>query len=298
MAEPSVPNRDRASGMFPALVIGGLVLGLCVLLSSVVPAIQTAREASRLAACENTMRAHALAAVEFADGAGQFHPPALGEPSVSWRIGLGEPLESVPVTEFLRGVPWDDPANQPLHEPTPPTFVCLSSESDGGRSNYVYPTGPSSLWAYEEDAPGEFGDGMPGRRVESDARFGDLASLAETASVSERIEAIGRSYRLLEVERLTALPVWCEPADTPDDWQPTVAPLPTAETALLSSAHIRGAYGAMFDGSVRLFAFETDPRVIATFVSPEVIVPDVPIDDSTGDATIENNGIGQPREPF
>ena len=236
-----IPGQDRAAALIVLMILGMVVLGLCVLLPVAVPALQSSRETARLAACQARLKDVALASTAWSEQPGLFHPPQLGQPPVSWRVGIAEPLDGVPVGAYDPAAAWDDPVNKPLTEQTPQPYLCPSSAREAGLANFVYATGPVTLWAADDAA--------------------------------ERLQRIGLSYRLLAVERAHAEPYWTQPSDTPGDWQPRVDVLPIEGNPLLSSAHPAGAHGALFDGRVQVWNVDTDTEVIETLTSPTV--PDV-----------------------
>lgn len=244
----AVPNRDRMGGLFRGFVIGLLVLGLCVVLPAIGPAILYSRAKARETTCQRNLRDQAAGAIGYYEENGRFHPPSVvtnpdDDARMSWRVGIGSVMPGLEYAAYDQVQGWQSSRNATLYNFTPSVYDCPAFDERTGQGQYVYPTGE--------------GVGFP--------------VLWGAESPTERIAEIGASYRVMIGERVHNLPIWSQPKDTPGAWTPTIDRIPMAEggNPLFSSGHSKGAQAALFDGSVRMLATRTEPAIIRTLVSPD-----------------------------
>ena len=119
------------------------------------PAVQTAREASRRVQCANNLKQIALALHNYEQQYGCF-PPAYvpgpdGKPWHSWRVLILPFIESQPTYDSYRfDEPWDGPNNRKLAASPPyQVYVCPTSRTlrtGSGATSYLAVVGPKTAW--------------------------------------------------------------------------------------------------------------------------------------------------------
>lgn len=136
-----------------AIVCFVLLLGLC-LLGLVFPAMQSAREAARRAACLNNLKQISLGLQNYYSAHGHF-PPAYvadadGRPMHSWRVLILPYMEWKSLYDaYDFDEPWNGPNNRKLAGSMPNEYCCPSSEDSQyelGMTNYVAVVGPKTVW--------------------------------------------------------------------------------------------------------------------------------------------------------
>lgn len=159
-----------------------------ILVALLLPAVQQARTAARVAQSTNHMKQIALALHNYHDEYGSF-PPAYtvdenGQPLHSWRVLILPYLEQGMLYERLNlEEPWDSPANQAVAETMPAIYSSPFLESDAGdHTPYVAIAGPNTVIS-----------------TESSKAFRDIT--------------VGASNAVMVVEDLANPVVWTQPDD-------------------------------------------------------------------------------------
>ena len=111
-----------------------------VLVATLIPAVQAAREAARRAQCTNNLKQIGLAMHNYHDANGHFPGTILGKDGkrlLSWRVAILPYLEQKSLYEkFKRDEPWDSPHNKALIDQMPLTFACPGRPSRPGMTAY------------------------------------------------------------------------------------------------------------------------------------------------------------------
>ena len=130
-------------------------LGIALLLLLLLPAVNSAREASRRMQCSNNLRQIALALHNYHDTYGCFPPAYLadrnGKPMHSWRVLILPFIEqSALYQKYDFSEPWDGPKNSKLLSSMPHVYSCPSvARTAAGRStctSYLAVVGPTTVW--------------------------------------------------------------------------------------------------------------------------------------------------------
>ena len=140
-----------------SVILWGLLLLL--LLTLLMPSVQSAREAARRISCNNQMKEIALALHNYHQVNGCF-PPAYvadknGRPMHSWRVLILPYLDYDPLYKAYNfNEPWDGPNNKKLLAARPRVYACPSDEharmQGATETSYVAVVGANAAWAGEK----------------------------------------------------------------------------------------------------------------------------------------------------
>ena len=230
------------------------LLPLLVLTALLLPAIQTAREASRRISCHGHLKQIALALHNYRTANGCF-PPAYvadknGRPMHSWRVLILPYLgPNALYMQYNFNEPWDGPNNKKLLAARPSLYVCpsdVNAHAQGAtQTSYVAVVGKNAAWSGEQPR-----------------KAADLAPLSQTIMV---VEVTGAGIN------------WSEPRDLSLDALEAAGAQPS--TVMVSSNHgtrtnffytyryYSGANAALADGSVRYLP----PGRLASNVRPSYL---------------------------
>ena len=195
--------------------------------ATMLPAVQSSREAARRAQCTNNLKQIALAMHNYQSANNAFPKPAItdkqGKPLLSWRVAILPYLEQGPLySKFKLDEPWDSPHNKALLKEMPPSYLCPSrARVEPFTTTYQVFTGKGALFENGQDVT--------------------------IADVTD-----GTSNTLMVVEAKKEVP-WTKPDDLSFD--------PAAAPSLFGagSSHPGGFNAAMADGSVRFFGNSINP---------------------------------------
>jgi hypothetical protein len=241
MKQPS--QASYATSILMALLAVGVLIGLLL------PAVPSAREASRRMACSNLIRQVGLAVLENfrsqgrADHVPSENSPTLdGGPAISWRVHLLPYLELAPLrNRYTDAAPWDSPQNLPIASTKNHAYTCPSEP------NLVSPNG------------------------------GRFTSYAKLASTTGSAEGSLSHQRILLLEACSANIVWSEPRDIDlDTMEWSILALdarrgskPWQSKSIGSSWHGSGAHAIFEDGSTRYLPASIDKRIMEAIVRGE-----------------------------
>lgn len=221
---------------------GGAILGLSpaatpVMISLLVPAVQSAREAARRAQTVNSMKQALLAMHNYHDDHGRFPSQAIcdaeGKPLLSWRVALLPYLsEQNLFDEFRLDEPWNSPHNRLLVDRMPTVWADPSADPAGFTTLQVI-TGAGTPFATPGDGPG----------------------------LRDILDGSSKTLAILRVMPHTAVP-WTKPEDHPFDPDEPLAGFGQPEP---SSG---GVLGGFFDGSVRALRPDIDLETFRAYVTP------------------------------
>ena len=165
----------------PLMLLLLLVLGTIVVLF-LLPAVQTAGEASPRASCTNNLHQISLAVLQYESQYHCFPPPYIadknGKPMHSWRVLILPYLGREDIYgQYDFNEPWDGPKNRKLLAIRPRVFACpadrIASKADATTTSYVAVVGRIALW--RTDKPKSLND------PELSGRAGNTVMLVETA---------------------------------------------------------------------------------------------------------------------
>lgn len=225
---------------------GGAILGLSpaatpVMISLLVPAVQSAREAARRAQTMNNMKQVLLAMHNYHDAHGRFPSQAIcdaqGKPLLSWRVALLPYFGAQNLyDEFRLDEPWDSPHNRPLVDRMPTVWADPSADPAANRAGLTtlqVITGTGTPFATPEEGPG----------------FRDI------------LDGSSKTLAILRVMPNKAVP-WTKPEDHPFD--------PDEPLAGFGQPDPRsgGVLGGFFDGSVRGLPLDIDAELFRAYVTP------------------------------
>jgi len=203
--------------------------------ATMLPAVQSAREAARRAQCTNNLRQISLAMLNYVNLNNKFPSPAIadkqGKPLLSWRVAILPYLEQRPLySKFKLDEPWDSPNNKALLKLMPPPYLCPGrARVEPFTTTYQVFTGPGAVF--------ENGEGV------------GLTAIRD-----------GASNTLMVVEAQKEVP-WTKPDDLSFD--------PAAAPSLFGagSSHSGGFNAAMTDGSVLFIGNSTNPKLFRALVT-------------------------------
>lgn len=128
-------NGSSASGskslvvfIIGAVCVGGLML-VAVLVALLLPAVQQARSAARVAQCKNQLKGIAIAILNYEEVHRAFPPAytvdANGQPLHSWRVLILPYMEEKALYDQIDlKEPWNSPKNSRLHDRMPAIYGC------------------------------------------------------------------------------------------------------------------------------------------------------------------------------
>jgi hypothetical protein len=225
---------------------GGTLLGISpsatpVIVSLMLPAVQSAREAARRTQSMNNIKQVLLAMHNYHDVYGRFPPQAIcdaaGKPLLSWRVALLPFLERQDLYDrFRRDQPWDSDHNRPLLAEMPSWLADPSGDQatvQAGLTTLQVFTGPDTAFAKPEVGP----------------------------KVRDITDGLSKTLAVIEVNPDQAVP-WTKPADHPFDPANPLAGL--GQPRRTSKVFL----GGFFDGSVRPIAPDVDSEVFGDLVTP------------------------------
>jgi hypothetical protein len=147
-----------------------LILVTCALIELLLPAVQSAREASRRSVCMNNMKQIALAMRSYEIAHGTLPPPfvadANGTPVHSWRVLLLPYIEEEPLfKKYNLDEPWDGPNNSKLAAQMPDVYRCPSDVDNvsgkSGETDYFVVADPTTAFPQKGLATNAIIDGTP-----------------------------------------------------------------------------------------------------------------------------------------
>lgn len=137
------------AALFLLVIVGCDAIG--VLISTMLPAVQAAREAARRSQCTNNLKQVGLAMQSYHDKHGCF-PPAFipddnGKPKHSWRVLLLPFLgEHDLYAKYRFDEPWDSPHNMALVAQRPAVYRCPSTaDNDSRQASYAMIVGAHAI---------------------------------------------------------------------------------------------------------------------------------------------------------
>jgi hypothetical protein len=158
------PNLSKATALLMPSVDGDkLVLTLNqqkkdinIIIDSIAPLLEEARDNARQATSRNNLKQIGLAMHNYHDANREFPAAAIyskdGKPLLSWRVALLPMMEQNKLYEqFHLDEPWDSPNNRKLIDKMPPVFRSPKSKlKEQGKTNYVVPVGPGTAFGNPE----------------------------------------------------------------------------------------------------------------------------------------------------
>lgn len=146
-------------GLVIAIVLVVMLLCAGVLVALLLPAVQAAREAARRTQSMNNVKQLALAMHNYHDTYGSLPPAVIkdenGTPLYSGRVLLLPYLEQAAIyNAFDKTKAWNAPENAALSSTRIPLFNDPSSPIQGAGTNYLFLTGPGSI--FDESKPLKF----------------------------------------------------------------------------------------------------------------------------------------------
>ena len=237
----------RSTTMILLIVAGVVVFGICgvgILVALLLPAVQSAREATRRMQCSTNLRQIGVALQEYHAQYGSF-PPAYfadenGKPVHSWRVLILPFLDEDDLFEqYDFDEPWDGPNNSALAAMMPMVYGCPSdADSFGGITSYVAVTGPDTVF--------------PG------------AKPVKLQQITDR-----KSQTIMLIEARDEQINWLEPRDLPledvNKWAD--AGTPFGQQPVISSLHPGGANVLYADGGVHFLYEYQDPEMLKAMLT-------------------------------
>lgn len=243
MSAPATQPQGKSSVLLVATIIGVLLLGalavIGILVALLLPAIGSAREAARRAACANQMRQIATAMLQYEAEHGSLPPAytvdANGRPQHSWRVlllpYLGPDAQSIN-SRYDYDAAWDSPQNQMLAKEIPQVYVCPSDPAaPTGDTSYCVLSGPDYVF-----------------HADKTTKLADLA-------------AGSGMQTLLLVETHGAGINWLQPRDMTEP--ELMLGLNSGMQGGCASEHPGGINGAFADGRVTFLSDSTSPEELS-----------------------------------
>ncbi|MGH7134142.1 MAG: DUF1559 domain-containing protein, partial [Pirellulales bacterium] len=141
------------TSLTPSMAASGVLVALLL------PAVQSARDAARLAQATNNLKQIGIAMHNHHDVFAAFPARARfenGKPLLSWRVAILPFIEQKALyDQFHLDEPWDSEHNRKLIEKMPPVYANPRLDArlvQAGRTNYLAPTGPGTLFEGEKGA--------------------------------------------------------------------------------------------------------------------------------------------------
>ena len=232
----ATPAKSTSSLPIVIVVVVGLlgvaIVVVAILAALLLPAVSSAREAARRAACLNNLHQIALAMQNYHTAHDTFPPAYLadknGKPMHSWRVLLLPYLgQDALYRRYNFKEPWNSPGNQAVTASLPPMFRCPSDSTiNPTETNYVMIVGPQTISAG--------------------------ANAVKLKDITD-----GTSSTLMIVEVTGTGIHWAEPRDLKAD--AIDFSVDHRDGAGIGSQHPGGANAAFLDGSVRFLNGDTDP---------------------------------------
>lgn len=266
MKQPS--QASYATSILMALLAVGVLIGLLL------PAVPSAREASRRMACSNLIRQVGLAVLENfrsqgrADHVPSENSPTLdGGPEISWRVHLLPYLELAPLRDrYTDAATWDSPQNLPIAATKIHAYTCPSEP------NLVSPTGGRfTSYAKLATTTHSSANAMIEARSDSTNRLPETNTPEPTTAIEPRHQCI------LLLESCSANIVWSEPRDIDLDtmewsiqsFDARRGTKPWQSKSIGSSWHGSGTHAIFSDGSIRYLPASIDKRILEALVRGE-----------------------------
>ncbi len=205
-----------------------------VLISLLLPAVQSAREAARRSMSQNNLKQIGLALHMHHDTHKQLPAQAItdpsGKPLLSWRVKLLPYLEQQPLfDQFHLDEPWDSEHNKQFLGQMPEIYARPNSKAAPGMTTYVAPIGEGTIW-----------------KSEKGISFRDV------------VDGTSNTIAVVEATEDAAVP-WTKP----DDWQVD----PSDPFKGVRDSRPGGFQALILDGSVRFLANSLDPTVLKALLT-------------------------------
>jgi prepilin-type N-terminal cleavage/methylation domain-containing protein len=239
------------------------ILGTLVSLS--LPALQSAREAARRAACSNQLRQMGIALVNYESARRAFPPgrDALSGRDHAWSSFILPFIEEGKIAgRMTYALPWNDPRNVELADAIISIYVCPSSiESFAGKQDYGGVLGAAvKLSDDDELPPGWSHSGIlyaTGQDSPRPCRAGEVSDgLSRTLLVSEGVD---RGFRDMESHEPIGNARW---ACGTNCFLLSSPVLNTPDVDGFHSNHLGGVHGLFGDGHVSFMSDGTAPEVL------------------------------------
>ena len=258
--------RRRATTGFSLVELLAVVAILGTLVSLSLPAVQTAREAARRAACSNNLRQMGIALTNY-ESARRCFPPgddALSRRHHAWSSYILPFLEEQKIASRINYArPWNDPqGNAAAADAIVATYVCPSSiEMFPGKQDYGGVLGTSVVLDETESLPSGWEHGgvlyATGEDCPRPCRAGEVSDgLSRTLLVSEGVD---RGYREMDGEGLIGNARWACGTNCFLHNSPV---LNTTDVDGFRSNHLGGVHGLYGDAHVSFMADGTMPDVL------------------------------------
>ena len=250
-------GRDQTAAIIIGVVVGGgLLVGGCVMVALLLPAVGAARGAARTVQCKNNLKSIGIADANYLSlhkgfappvGPSQMPTPNKGPELASWRVELLAFLDQKSLfDQYDFNQPFDGGGNASLIRMRPPTYVCPDDVTLAPtEASYVKPVGPGTPWKADGTYEGRFDPG------------------AITDGVSNTIAV---------VERAHDTPVWSSPVDTGSSFKMEIHSIPETGDPLASSHHVREGGGVnvlLYDGAVTFLSAGIDRDIVAGLLTPD-----------------------------
>ncbi len=139
----------------PWTTVALILVLLFMLVALLTPAVYDAREAGRLATCQNNLKNIGIAILNYESEHHSLPPPFVadkdGKPMHSWRVLILPYLDRRDLyDQYKFDEPWNGPNNRELSKHWPRIFTCPADQhvfaNDAGSTSYVAIVGKHPLW--------------------------------------------------------------------------------------------------------------------------------------------------------